>query len=104
MHRLNTHLNISWLCEVDFNELRSEKTSVGFTRYGDSAGFRTVLNQYGLSNLEFSGPKFTWNNKREVGANIQEKVDRIGSDRRVILRKILYTVLLLSFNSIISIG
>ena len=38
--------------------------------------FRSTLEDCGLKDLGFCGPKFTWSNRREPQALIQERLDR----------------------------
>jgi hypothetical protein len=38
--------------------------------------FKECLDDCGLSDLGFSGPKFTWTNKKEHDSNIQVRLDR----------------------------
>ena len=38
--------------------------------------FRQALDDSGLTDLGFQGPKFTWANLREGGAFIKERLDR----------------------------
>ena len=41
-----------------------------------SLEFKECLDYCNMIDLGFSGPRFTWTNKREVGALIQERIDR----------------------------
>lgn len=39
-------------------------------------GVRRLNNDHTWINLDFDGPKFTWSNRRQGNANIQEQLDR----------------------------
>lgn len=38
--------------------------------------FKECLDNCGMISIGFFGPRFTWTNKREVHALIQERIDR----------------------------
>ncbi|TXG54182.1 hypothetical protein EZV62_019438 [Acer yangbiense] len=44
--------------------------------FSDMYNFRQVVDDYNLTDLGFTGPKYTWNNKRDGNSNIQERLDR----------------------------
>lgn len=78
LRRLNTHLNIPWVCGGDFNEFLHLNEKKGGLDPGNQniEAFRKVLEECKLDDLGFSGPKLTWDNRREEEANIQERLDR----------------------------
>lgn len=38
--------------------------------------FKECLDKFNMLDIGFMGPRFTWTNKREVQALIQERIDR----------------------------
>ncbi|TXG67033.1 hypothetical protein EZV62_008308 [Acer yangbiense] len=76
--RLHSIDNLHWLCGGDFNELlfRNEKKDRSDKSFTNMLQFREVVNDCDLVDLGFSGSMFTWNNKRDGKANIQERLDR----------------------------
>ena len=78
MKRLASIYTLPWICLGDFNEILdvSEKLG-GVPKDGKLlAGFQELLDDCGLDDLGFDGPPFTWCNKREGLALIQERLDR----------------------------
>jgi len=67
-----------WVCIGDFNEILSNEEHTGPTARGESQmrQFRDCLEDCQLVDLGFSGPKYTWNNRRQHGHNIQVRLDR----------------------------
>ncbi|CAD6250169.1 unnamed protein product [Miscanthus lutarioriparius] len=62
----------------DFNEALSSDEHLGRTERGGSQMklFRECLENCGLLDLGFSGPKFTWNNRQEGINNVRVRLDR----------------------------
>ncbi|KAK0576526.1 hypothetical protein LWI29_019063 [Acer saccharum] len=79
LRRLRDVDNLPWVCGGDFNELLSTTEKLGGSEktIRDIIRFRQVVDDCGLIDLGFSRPKFTWNNRREGCANVQERLDRI---------------------------
>ncbi|KAL8475943.1 hypothetical protein ACS0TY_028556 [Phlomoides rotata] len=75
LNDLNTS---AWLIGGDFNEVRlsSEKKRGGSRRVGLMSDFVEVLDELGMKDLETSGPKSTWMNKRRGTGRVLEKLDR----------------------------
>ena len=75
---IRAHWNGPWLCAEDFNEALSSDEHLGRTRRGESQMklFRECLENCGLLDLGFSGPKFTWNNRQEGINNVRVRLDR----------------------------
>ncbi|TXG63812.1 hypothetical protein EZV62_010806 [Acer yangbiense] len=63
---------LPWMCAGDFNELLSisEKSGGSKKTIRDIIKFRQVVEDCDLIDLGFSGPMFTWNNKREGKDNV----------------------------------
>ncbi|KAL9141797.1 hypothetical protein ABFS82_14G128000 [Erythranthe guttata] len=75
---LNSQYDIPWLVGGDFNEiLANSEKSGGSPRLPSSiAAFRSALDECGLSDLGFTGPNFTWTNRREAPNTIKCRLDR----------------------------
>lgn len=71
-------ISVPWLVGGDFNDYLTADEKWG----GNPACnhrmtfFRNAINECGLSDLGYSGPKFTWWNKRPNGNMIFERLDR----------------------------
>lgn len=66
------------VCASDFNELFTDNDKVrGRPEYiSRSLEFKDYLDRCDMLDLGFSSPRFTWKNKRDVGALIQERIDK----------------------------
>lgn len=67
-----------WLCGGDFIEiLHSKEKRGGIPRNaGLMMDFKQVINDNNLEDLRWSGPQFTWSNKRYGLDLIEERLDR----------------------------
>ena len=67
-----------WLCIGDFNEIveQSEKWGANPKREGQMDLFRSALEKCNLSDLGYSGAKFTWTNCQPDGNFIKVRLDR----------------------------
>ncbi|TXG73106.1 hypothetical protein EZV62_001685 [Acer yangbiense] len=70
LRRLRDTDNLPWVYGGDFNELLSLNDKVG------GSDKNVLVDECNLYDLGFSGPKLTWNNKRDGKHNIQERLDR----------------------------
>ncbi|XP_050280312.1 uncharacterized protein LOC126721302 [Quercus robur] len=70
--------NMPWVVAGDFNEplLDEDKYGGRVVSVNRSLLFKECLDNCGMIDIGFSGPRFTWTNKREVQALIQERIDR----------------------------
>lgn len=70
--------NMPWVIAGDFNEPLSNEDKFGGRAVSNSRSFdfKECLDSCNMIDLGFSGPRFTWTNKREVRALIQERIDR----------------------------
>ena len=74
----NLH-DLPWALMGDFNEVLTEEEKAG----GNPICQRRVraildcMNECQMLDLGFSGPKFTWTNKRDLGGLIQCRLDRV---------------------------
>ncbi|KAK2659340.1 hypothetical protein Ddye_005873 [Dipteronia dyeriana] len=77
LQRLKSMSSMSWLCFGDFNEILAESDKYGGVPYPQHLmdKFREALDDYKLGDLGFSGPCFTWLNKRIEGL-VMERLDR----------------------------
>jgi len=68
----------AWLCAGDFNEIldQSEKQGAVLRRSSQIDQFRRALEDCELSDLGFSGPRYTWCNNRRDDNFILERLDR----------------------------
>ena len=74
LNQLKIFAPIPWLCVGDFNEITCQNEKVGGNRRCEAQmeAFRTTLEDCHLSDLGFSGPRFTWSNKHQDGSLVQE--------------------------------
>ncbi|KAK2664585.1 hypothetical protein Ddye_003159 [Dipteronia dyeriana] len=77
MERFRGLSNLPWRCIGDFNEVLYNYEQEGGVKKPQSQleSFREAVDYCGLEDLGFSGPPFTWSNKRDIG-HIQERFDR----------------------------
>ncbi|XP_028121413.1 uncharacterized protein LOC114318678 [Camellia sinensis] len=71
-------LSLPWLIAGSFNEISSnaEKQGGAPSTQRRLSQFIQVMDEFHLTNLGFSGPKFTWTNGRHGLANIKERLDK----------------------------
>lgn len=67
-----------WVITGDFNEPLSGDDKFGGRVVSSSRSllFKECLDKCNMVDLGFSGPRFTWTNRREVQNLIQERIDR----------------------------
>lgn len=70
--------SMSWVIARDFNEPVSDADKFGgrVVSSNQSMLFKECLDRCNMVDLGFSGPRFTWTNRREVQNLIQERIDR----------------------------
>jgi len=69
--------NLLWVIAGDFNEpLSGDDKFGGRVVNSRSLLFKECLDKCNMVDLGFSGPRFTWTNRREVQNLIQERIDR----------------------------
>ena len=70
--------NMPWIIAGDFNEplLEDDKFGGRAVSVNRSLLFKECLDKCSMMDIGFSGPHFTWTNRREVQALIQERIDR----------------------------
>ncbi|KAK3225328.1 hypothetical protein Dsin_005190 [Dipteronia sinensis] len=78
LNRLQGLSALPWLCGGDFNEILQEKEKSGGLPRKEALmdSFRLALDSWGLMDLGFSGPEFTWSYKRDGGDLIHERIHR----------------------------
>ena len=69
LQHLQTYSPMAWLCIGDFNEIvdQSEKWGANPRRESQMELFRSTLEKCNLSDLGYSGAKFTWTNCQSDG-------------------------------------
>ena len=70
--------NLPWVMARDFNEPLEDSDKLGGRAVGinRSLEFKECLDRCNMIDLGFSGTRYTWTNKRELMALIQERIDR----------------------------
>lgn len=70
--------NMPWVIASDFNEplLSEDKFGGRSVSVSRSLLFKECLDKFNMLDIGFAGPRFTWTNRREVQALIQERIDR----------------------------
>jgi hypothetical protein len=78
LRHLTTYSPNAWLCVGDFNEILADSEKYGGARKprGQMEAFKNTLEYCQLSDLGFSGPKFTWCNHRDGAHFTKERLDR----------------------------
>ncbi|KAK3210920.1 hypothetical protein Dsin_015626 [Dipteronia sinensis] len=78
LRRLHGMSDLPWLCVGDFNDiLGDEKKQRGQIRSRSLMDeFRGALDYYGLKDMRLCGPAFTWYNRRNGKAMVQERLNR----------------------------
>ncbi|VFQ90921.1 unnamed protein product [Cuscuta campestris] len=68
-----------WCVLGDFNTILHLDEKIGGTQVSreDLQDFQDCLNECGLEDLPYEGPKFTWTNNQETGRRIYSKLDRV---------------------------
>lgn len=71
--------NMPWVLAGDFNEplLEEDKFEGRAMSISRSLLFKECLDKFNMIDIGFSGPRFTWTNRREIQALIQEQIDRV---------------------------
>ena len=69
--------NMLWVLAGDFNEpfMEGDKFGGKAVSVNRSLHFKECLDKCSMMDIGFSGPCFTWTNKRNVQALIQERID-----------------------------
>lgn len=78
MEDLSTLVNIPWVIGGDFNAITSEDEKFGGLPViiNEIQDFRGCIQNYGISDLGFSGSKFTWWNGQNGDDCIFKRLDR----------------------------
>ncbi|KAK2649046.1 hypothetical protein Ddye_016535 [Dipteronia dyeriana] len=78
LRRLSSLSSLPWVCAGDFSEILSVNEKSGEARKprGQVESFWDTLDDCGLQDLGFTGPSFTWCNKRNGEEMIHERLDR----------------------------
>ncbi|KAM0845547.1 hypothetical protein ACQ4PT_056296 [Festuca glaucescens] len=78
LRRLNHGRNGPWICCGDFNEVLCHDEHYGVRDRSDAQIelFRSCMEDCSLTDMGFSGPKFTWCNRRDAQSNVRVCLDR----------------------------
>jgi endonuclease/exonuclease/phosphatase family metal-dependent hydrolase len=78
LQHLQSYSPMAWVCIGDFNEIveQSEKWGANPRREGQMELFRLALEKCNLSDLGYTGPRFTWTNCQPDGNFIKVRLDR----------------------------
>lgn len=70
--------NMPWVIAGDFNEtlINEDKFGGRVVSVSRSLSFKECLDKCNMIDIGFGVPRFTWTNRREVQALIQERIDR----------------------------
>ena len=70
--------NLPWLLLGDFNEILcgNDKLRGRQINLNGALNFKSCLDDCNFLDLGFSGPKFTWSNRRQISDLILERIDR----------------------------
>ena len=70
--------NMPWMLAGDFNEpiIGEDKFGGRPVSVNRSLMLKDCLDKCNMIDLGFSGPRFTWTNRREIQGLIQERIDR----------------------------
>ena len=70
--------NLPWLLLGDFNEILCENDKLGGRQINLNRAleFKSCMDDCNFLDLGFSGPKFTWSNRRQISDLILERIDR----------------------------
>jgi hypothetical protein len=78
LHQIRSEWEGPWICCVDFDEALSHDEHVGAHDRSETqmSLFGDCLDDCGLFDLSFSGPKFTWNNRQSDEVHVKVQLDR----------------------------
>jgi hypothetical protein len=78
LRRIHAMSDLPWIVIGDFNEILDDSEKIGGLQRPrwQIENFRAALDDCGLQDIGFSGPPFTWCNKRDGDSMIQERLDR----------------------------
>jgi hypothetical protein len=73
LRRLRAQRDGPWICVGDFNEVLAHDEHYGPNKRSDAQiqQFRQCLEDCGMSDLGFTGPKYTWSNKQDGESNVR---------------------------------
>ena len=68
-----------WIIAGDFNEplVEADKFGGRLVSINRSLLFKDCLDKCNMVDMGFSGPRYTWTNRREINNLIQERIDRV---------------------------
>ena len=68
-----------WIIAGDFNEvlMGDDKFGGRLVNLGRALWFQECLDNCSMIDIGFSGPRYTWSNRRQLSRLIQERIDRV---------------------------
>jgi hypothetical protein len=78
LRAIRSTCNGPWLCCGDFNEVLSQDEHIGPRDRTETriAAFQDCLQDCGLMDLGFVGPKYTWCNRQDASSHVKVRLDR----------------------------
>ena len=82
LHRLNGEWKGPWLCCGDFNEVLGQDEHYSARDRSDAQIelLRSCMEDCGLVDMGYSGPKFIWMNRQDAQCNVRVRLDRAVSN------------------------
>ena len=70
--------NMPWIIAEDFNEplVNDDKFEGRVVSLNRSLLFKECLDKCNMIDIGFTGPRYSWTNRREIQVLIQERIDR----------------------------
>ena len=78
LRRIHNDWKGPWICCGDFNEVLCSDEHLGSSERSDAqmSLFRDCMEECGLVDLGYTGPKYTWNNRQEGDDLVRVRLDR----------------------------
>lgn len=75
---LGNEFDLPWLVIGDFNEIMCASEKKGGAKRSNTQmlRFKNTVDSYGLREINYIGPKYTWMYQRKDGFQIRERLDR----------------------------
>ncbi|XP_062151970.1 uncharacterized protein LOC133860363 [Alnus glutinosa] len=97
LKHLKSHAPVPWLCTGGFNEIldHSKKEGAAIRRESQIDDFRITLEECQLCDLGYTGPKFSWSNKRKDATFTKERLGHAVANKewRALFQVVFVTIL-----------